>query len=94
MLCRRQIDGIGFGDGRRACPVATHFSIYNVDAHFGGLAIVLIEQRRVFFYRKINHHGVAVHAGLVELSLTKVSLHDIARNLVEMKRVGQLLHEQ
>ena len=94
VLCRRHIDGISFGDGRRAGPVAPHFPIYDVDAHFCGLAVVLIEQRGVFLYREIDYHRVAVHTRLVKLPFGKVSLQHISRYLVEVDGIRQLLYDE
>ena len=94
MFGRRHSDGIGLGNRIRTCPETLHLFVEHINAELCCFAVILIEEGAIFLHREVYEDGIPIHAGLIDITIAEISLHQIARYLVEERTVGKRLHNQ
>ena len=94
MFGRRHSDGIGFSNRTRTCPETLHLFVAHINAELCSFAVILIEEGAIFLHREVYEDGIPIHAGLIDIAIAEISLHQIARYLVEERTVGKRLHNQ
>ena len=94
MFGRRHSDGIGLGNRIRTCPETLHLFVAHINAELCCFAVILIEEGAIFLHREVYEDGIPIYAGLINVAIAEISLHQIARYLVEERTVGKRLHNQ
>ena len=94
MFGRRHSDGIGLGNRIRTCPETLHLFVAHINAELCCFAVILIEEGAIFLHREVYEDGITIYAGLIDVAIAEISLHQIARYLVEERTIGKRLHNQ